>query len=357
MTPMNPILIIPHLSERSHPAGVTHQRNGKNLKIANRIQLTVLFIALFATSAMACKVPVFRYALERWNADKYEVLIIYRAPLDAPSHELVDKLKSPKFGATANFQVQVVSASDLRDKRLVKLWSNRTAEDVNPMMVVLYPRTAMEVPDRILSVQPLTESHVQHLLHSPVREQIVQRLSAGQSAVWIFVPCGDETKDAAALKVLEERIAVNRERLTVPTAEELEIDSAILAKNKIPLRIEFSVVRLDRKDAREAFLLSSLMKSEADLDATQPMAFPVFGRGRVLYALVGDGIMAETTDTACQFIAGPCSCQVKNQNPGFDLLINNDWENVVAGSVISAAIPDEAAEPRLLTIPPGRRNK
>jgi hypothetical protein len=137
----------------------------------------------------------------------------------------------------------------------------------------------------------------------------------------------------------------------------LEIDSAILAKNKIPLRIEFSVVRLDRNDAREAFLLGSLMKSEADLDATQPMAFPVFGRGRVLYALVGDGIMAETTDTACQFIAGPCSCQVKNQNPGFDLLINSDWDNVVAGSVISAAIPDEAAEPRSLRIPPGRRNK
>ena len=329
------------------------------IKIVSRIQFTLVLIALFATSALACKVPVFRYALERWSADKYEVLVIYHGSLDAASQRLVDKLKSPKLSATANFEIQVVSADDLHEKRLVALWNNRT-EDAYPLMVVLYPRTAMEVPDRILSVQPLTEPHIEQLLHSPVRAQLVQRLSGGQSAVWIFVPGGDKTKDAAASKVLEERIAVNRERLTVPTAEELEIEPSILAKNKIPLRIEFSVIKLDREDPREAFLLNSLSKSEADLEANQPMAFPVFGRGRVLYALVGDGIMAETADTACQFMAGPCSCQVKNQNPGFDLLIDSDWEGAVAGSIISAAIPnepEEPEEPRLLTIPPGRRNR
>ncbi len=326
------------------------------IKLTNRIQLTILFIALSATSAFACKVPVFRYALERWSADRYEVLIVHNGALEPSSQALVDKLRAPKLNLSANFEVQLISAGDLRDQRLLELWKNRKEEN-QPLMIVLYPRTATEVPDRALTSQPLTATHVDRLLHSPLRTQIAQRLSGGQTAVWIFVPSGNEAKDAAALMVLDERIVLNRQRLSVPSAEELEIEPAILAKNSIPLRIEFSVVQLDRSDDQEGFFLSSLMKSESDLDSTQPMALPVFGRGRVLYALVGDGIMAETVDTACQFMAGPCSCQVKNQNPGFDLLIDSDWESAVAGSVISEAIPDENEEPRLLAIPQGRRKK
>lgn len=326
------------------------------MNLNSRVPLTLLCLAVFATSAFACKVPVFRYALERWSSDKYEVLVVHDGPLDSESQKLVDKLKSPKFISAANFDFKLVAADDLRDKRLVALWKNRE-EEGKPLLVVLYPKTAAEVPDRVLSINPLTELHVERLVDSPVRRQLSQRLIAGQTAVWIFVPCGNDALDAAALKTLNERITVNCERLVVPTAEELDVDPIRLAKNQIPLRIAFSFVTLDRKDDREASLLRTLMKSEPDLDAAQPMAFPVFGRGRVLYALVGDGIMAETIDNACQFMAGPCSCQVKNQNPGFDLLISNDWDSAVAGSIISDAIPDEGNEPRLLTIPPGRSKK
>lgn len=320
------------------------------------IPVLSLVIVLFTTTAWACKVPVFRYALERWNADKYEVLVIHDDSISTSSQLLVDKLKSPKLAETLNLEVKSISQQSLRDKRLVQLWENRTNPS-EPLMVVLFPKTAAEVPDRILASMPLTEANVQTLLESPLRKQIAKRLSEGQTAVWIFVPCGIEDKDAKALDVLRNRTQVNRERLTVPTAEELEIEPAILAKNKIPLRIEFSVVTLERNDHQESFLLSALMKSEVDLDSTQPMAFPVFGRGRVLYALVGDGIMTETIDSTCQFISGPCSCQVKNQNPGFDLLIDSDWTNAVADSMISDAIPEDESEPRLLTIPSGSKKK
>ena len=320
---------------------------------ARHIQLTILFLALSAATALACKVPVFRYALERWNADKYEVLIIHKGDLGSASQALVAKLQSPKSSSSVNLEAQLMAADELRDKRLVELWKSHT-DTSQPLMVVLFPKTANEVPDRVLAVLSLTETHVDRLLHSPLRKQIAERLSGGQTAVWIFVPSGDESKDTAALKVLNERMTVNQSRLSVPTAQELEIEPTVLAKNKIPLRIEFSVLTLDRKDERESFLLDALMKSEPDLDASEPMAFPVFGRGRVLYALAGAGIMPETIDTACQFMSGPCSCQVKNQNPGFDLLIDSDWETTVAGSIISDALPEETAEPKLLTIPQGR---
>ena len=75
-------------------------------------------------------------------------------------------------------------------------------------------------------------------------------------------------------------------------------------------------------------LVNMLMKSEPDLDdyATYPMAFPVYGRGRVLYALVGDGIDKRNVIESCSFVIGPCSCQIKELNPGVDLLMNVDWE-------------------------------
>ncbi len=61
----------------------------------------------------------------------------------------------------------------------------------------------------------------------------------------------------------------------------------------------------------------------------EPMAFPVFGRGRVLYALIGKGINAGTIEQACRDLTGPCTCQVKDQNPGTDLLMAVNWEKLV----------------------------
>ncbi len=316
--------------------------------------LTLLLLVCLGASAVACQVPVFRYALERWTSDKYEIVILHEGPL-APEHRRqLEPLQSPQQRQLANYEIQVAEVSQLRDERLLRLWQERTEKD-QPLMVVLYPRNAMEVPDRLLQTLPFNEQALTGLVDSPAREEIARRLSAGQSAVWIFIPSGEPSKDAPALKALNERIKVNQSHLTLPTAEELEIDAQVLASNKLPLRIEFSVVELDRRDPREAFLVRALEQSEADLPTSEPMAFPVFGRGRVLYALLGKGIMPETIDAACTFMVGPCSCQVKNQNPGFDLLLSHDWENAVSGSMISVPIPEETKEPVLLTIPPGRK--
>ncbi len=323
----------------------------------NKLRIRLLMLGTLmvgGASALACQVPVFRYALERWTSDKYEVVIIHDGPLTPEIQSQLDQFQTPERRRLANYEVHVADISKLRDERLLELWRERSVSD-RPLMVVLYPRTAMEVPDRLLQATPLSEPVLEALASSPTRQEIARRLSAGDSAVWIFVPSGDSDKDTPALKMLNEQIAINQDRLTLPTAEELEIDPQVLAGNKLPLRIAFSVVELDRRDPREAFLVRTLDHSEADLPISEPMAFPVFGRGRVLYALLGKGIMPETINTACTFMVGPCSCQVKNQNPGFDLLLSHDWESAVAGSMISVPIPEETAEPVLLTIPPGRK--
>ena len=77
------------------------------------------------------------------------------------------------------------------------------------------------------------------------------------------------------------------------------------------------------------------MRTEDDLleESGKPMVFPVFGRGRALWAYIGAGITEENIAEAAQFLIGPCSCQIKRQNPGSDLLLTADWEGSLEGLI------------------------
>jgi hypothetical protein len=103
-------------------------------------------------------------------------------------------------------------------------------------------------------------------------------------------------------------------------------------------------VRVSRGDSAERLLVETLLSCEPDLRGRdRPMAFPVFGRGRVLYALAGAGIKTETVRHALDFLVGGCSCTIKRQNPGVDLLLDADW------SVITPTTPEEPPDPPAAT--------
>jgi hypothetical protein len=90
-------------------------------------------------------------------------------------------------------------------------------------------------------------------------------------------------------------------------------------------------VSLSRTDPNERALLSMIMNSEPDLDeyVKEPMAVPVFGRGRALYTLIGEGINGDNIREAAAFLTGPCGCEIKMMNPGVDLLIATNWDGAV----------------------------
>ena len=58
------------------------------------------------------------------------------------------------------------------------------------------------------------------------------------------------------------------------------------------------------------------------------MIFAVFGRGRALPPFVGKGITRDNLLECVYFLTGTCSCTVKDQNPGMDLLFASDWWSV-----------------------------
>lgn len=331
-------------------------------------KMPVVWLALFALAIAArpgysCQVPVFRYALERWATDRYQVVVLHQGELKGPHQEAIGKLKEAadqQAGKAPLIDLKVVDVTKSKNPRYTRMLSTNL-DSSKPMMLAFYPSANKVGRDAPAYKGDLSVPNVKRLLGSPIRQDIAKRLGSGDSAVWIFVPCGDEKKDRAAYERLEKQIALDAKWIELPSAEELEVKPEVLEQTKVPLRIGFSIKTLQRDDEDEQFLLQTLLHSEEDLTSfEQPLAFPVFGQGRVLYCLVGQGIAEDTIRSASSFMAGPCSCQVKNQNPGFDLLLQANWKKVLGEVLISEPIetPDrEALAPTLLTIPPGRKKK
>jgi len=289
-----------------------------------RITTTMIMVlsVLVPSSAFACSTPVFRYALERWAADYYEAVYIHRDPLSQEEKQLLDTLRQEGSETEAFLNLRVVEmdvASSTEDEVKSLLMSEKMPETL-PVLVLWYPWQKGRTPP--IWQGRLTPSMVTAFLQSPVRQKLVERLTEGQTAVWLFLESGNASKDKAALALLEKELDTVIEELE----EEAESIPPELAGPEIDY--EFSILPVSRSDPNEPILLSLLCGSESDLDeySNEPIIFPVFGRGRALYALIGAGINTDNIRETVGFIVGACGCEIKMMNPGVDLLLAANWD-------------------------------
>src|SRR6476620_5620041 len=113
------------------------------------------FFAVMALGALAlaCNVPVFRFALERWRPDVYRVTVLHRGPLSEVQRELIRPLEEAQHKLQANIAVRILGVNELEkqdDPDAVAWlqdqdWSGlKTGE---PLLVVQYPEhLRIEVP-------------------------------------------------------------------------------------------------------------------------------------------------------------------------------------------------------------------
>jgi len=321
--------------------------NERELVSMTKAVTGLVALAAFASAAPLCQVPVFRYALERWKPDAYEVRVLSDGPLTDSQLALLEQLKpDPVSGSpVANFKVRVIDGTDEESARVIADWKQAFPDDKLPQIIVDSPRLTNARQHPVVSTAPLSQQNLDLLVDSDARQQIAEELIDGTSAVWVLLKCGDKSADDAAEKTLRQRLAHNQQTMRLPTLDAEDLQDGF-DPNK--LKLKFEVVTVDRKSADEAFLVKSLLNVEDDLQseefAGQPMAFPVFGRGRALWALVGNGIANDNIDEACGFLVGACSCQVKAENPGADLLIAIDWDALVQ----AAFEPTDVALPPLM---------
>ncbi|MCF6287117.1 MAG: hypothetical protein L3K26_18315, partial [Candidatus Hydrogenedentes bacterium] len=304
-------------------------------------------------SAFACDLPVFRWALENWAADPYEIVIYHDGALDAEQQQLVEQLKNgtTEKDGLGNATTTLVDTTQAMDPFFEDLWENQENPQM-PWMVVRYPH-ALPNPAYVWS-GALSAEHITALLDSPARREIAKRLADQTTAVWIFLKTGDIKRDAGRQETLEQTLKAMSKTIEI---KPLDVDTNEDAE-PVPWDLKFSVLPIDRDDPAERPFIQMLLKSEGDLNDTDaPMVFPVFGRGRALYALVDGGISASLIEEACMYIAGRCTCEVKDLNPGIDLLMSTDWDQVVGTSLMAPIEPPSVAELTTVQIASARVNE
>jgi hypothetical protein len=279
--------------------------------------------------ARSCSVPVFRYALERWKPDPYKGIYIYRNEISGRDRELLQQLKDAASNAEAplNLLIREVDAASFPEEKLKELLQGPVPDRL-PVLVIWYPGQ-MGKKQPVWS-ERLTPTLVGEILQSPKRRQMAESLIKGASVVWVFIPSGNREKDRSAETLLRRELDKAMEGF-------LKAPFSVLSGGaRRQLSYGFPVLTLSRKDPAERIFIDTLLKSESDLVEYpgEPMVFPVFGRGRVLGCLFGEYITEKAVRDATAFLAGACSCEVKDLNPGIDLLVAAPWDIVVMNAFV-----------------------
>jgi hypothetical protein len=308
--------------------------------------ITILIAVFFAAQAGACSVPVFRYALERWQADSYTVVIAHDKPLSPAQQTSIDSISTAsnnEYGFANLFTIVVDLQTETNAPALKYI---PETHPTYPAMFLFYPRSFGE--PTIIWQDELTDDNAKRIIESKLRKEIEAQILRGRSTTWILVESGDNEQDDIAYNQLKTSLEDIRKEADLPGGVATPdgevtgdpeyashpVDPINQLQSSIPLQISFSIIRLSKDNKDEAVLRSMLMNIEQDLFelSDKPMAFPVFGRGRVLEPLIGDGISEDNITGMSVYLLGACSCEVKMQNPGLDLLFNVDWESWLKGN-------------------------
>jgi hypothetical protein len=290
-------------------------------------------LVLVPAPSRACNIPVFRYAIDRWPSDPYRLTVFHRGPLTAEHRDLIKALERHADEDHPPVALELVDLAETPGG--VEGVPTPKADAELPSLVVRYPAaTRINVPVWSGSLKAGAPAAI---LDSPARREIAKRILGGDSAVWILLAGGDAAKDDAAEKRLRTEVQKLEKELKLPTLTAAPEDQ-LLGGDDRPLKLAFSVLRVNRKDPAEEMLVKMLINTESDLPGrSDPMVFTVFGRGRTMPALVGAGITPENIKESAAFLVGPCSCELKRDNPGVDLLFTADWRRVSTSNPAPAA--------------------
>jgi len=280
----------------------------------------LLLAAAFSTvAAHACSIPVFRYALDRWQADPFA--------LEISANDAKDE-------AVARFLRNLTDASPLN------LMPSRSNEE--GLSRLTFPHAA---PDATPAWSgKLDGTTLPRITGSPARAEIVKRILAGDCGVWVLVESGQRASDDRAAAALEKRLRYLEQVAQIPPIDPNDPSSQLGPGPA--LHVKFSLLRIKRDDAAEEVFTSMLAGPNHDMEnANGPWLALVFGRGRALGAWPAEGFGDEQTDEACLFLLGACSCEVKRMNPGWDLLVDVNWNESLQAMGLPPPPSEELQKP------------
>ncbi len=299
--------------------GVNALRNpGRRRFIAGAVWL-VCVLGLVNRQVTACDTPVYRYALERWHPGDFDLVLFHQGPLKPADGPLIQQLAgaSQAGGGGANFKLEQVDVATSPPGAMGTVWARQHAVRM-PWLVLRYPRSKADEPDAWCG--PLNSQTVQFFQSNPTTAQVAAEIGRGDRIPMLVFLSGHEARDepfrrslALELKKLEQKVWV---------AESSQNTSQ---SNAVTVAFPLSII--SRQNAEGRFLAQIVFNSDPELaQSREPILVPVFGRGRALCALPASRVDEAALHKIRDFLLGTCSCEVKDQNPGLDLMIHADWQ-------------------------------
>ncbi len=305
---------------------------------ANLIRSRFAILAVLLGSgvvAVACDTPVYRYAMYRWMPAPYELYCFHEGELDAASQQLQEAVKAASQDEVAPANIIFLPVDLSKDKELTSVppdVKQAWLDQKSPALPTYLVSSPMPIGGHV-HVGAIQQDQLPAMISSPVRQQIGKHMEQGDAGVYIVLGGADEAANKAAEATVQEvvkEVGSGKVPLYVmPPARGPEGEEADAESPEDQYKLTFGVVTASRDDPKERWLVNCLLTVERDLRECQdPIVFMVYGRGRVLFSCLGKGIHRDNLLQDIEFVTGACSCTVKEQNPGVDLLMSYNWDGV-----------------------------
>ncbi len=300
-------------------------------RILSLVVAGLVLCTLMPTEASACTVPVFRYALEHWPASPYRLAVLHRGELSLEQKEALGSLL-PTGVRSLDIETYDVS-EELPEGAARDQWEAAPHSDSLPYGLLFLP-TDMRVKQPLVWQGALNEeglAELKSLVYSPLMRQTCRALATGDSAAWLILKGQDEEVNKQTRTLLDDALAEMQDNLKLP--HELDPSDSTYSRQPapgVPLKKHFSVHEADLDAPKNEILRQILIALAPDSELPSgPMVMPMFGRGRALALLTGGDISERVFWEINSFLVGPCSCKVKQLNPGFDLLAPFPWDEIL----------------------------
>ena len=235
-------------------------------------------ILLAGVISLACTTRVSEWVLLNSIPNSYTLIHFHKDPL--PESSKKQNLSLAGKISTANIRFQTVQRPEI----------------ATPYYALYYQNRLFSKFETIDELQGLTSS--------PLREKIAAELMAGKLCVLLYLKTDNAVKDEKGMNTIQQSIASS------------------------PFSEIITVVGLSRNSRVEHHLASMLLNVEDDLkDIQEPMLFGVFGRFKALEPLLGKGITEDNINLMIDYFTAECSCLIKDDLPGTDILFPDQWAN------------------------------
>lgn len=238
----------------------------------------IKILTLAAILSLACTTKVSEWVLLNTVPNQYTLVYFHNTPLN----ETVIK-QNAAIGQnirTANIEFRSAERKDIKEPYYGLYYGSRFFTRYND------------------------PSDLRGLISSPMREKIASEIMTGKLCVLLYLTTGNKEKDDKGRQIINNALSTS------------------------PFKNIISVTEMSRNNSEESHFVSLLLNVEEDLKAIpEPMLFGVFGRFKALEPLLGKGISEENIKLMIDFLTADCSCLIKDDLPGTDILFINQWDN------------------------------